>query len=61
MYLHCVCKMIFYIEMGHFLENLDNTTYDVECDIWIIQHFLARPNISYGNIHTLYAMRIDNR
>ena len=36
--------MTFYIEIGHFPENLDSTTFEAKmpcyakCDIWIIQH-----------------------
>ena len=37
--------MTFYIEIGHFPENLDSMTFEAKmpcyakCDIWIIQHY----------------------
>ena len=30
MYLHCVHKITFYIEIGHFLETLDSTTFEAK-------------------------------
>ena len=42
-----------HIEIFNFLKNLNSTTFEAkmpyyaECDIWIIGHFIAQPNVLY--------------